>query len=345
MRAPILPLVILALPLLLDACSATVPSGAATAPGNLAGGRCASPVAVSAGDTVYSVARRCGVSVRELIEANRLQPPYTLAAGMRLRMPGGGGQYVVQKGDTLLVVARRLHVDFQGLAAANGKAAPYTLRVGEALRIPGAFGDGGASQVVNSPRASGGYEAPPVRTAAVVPVPRDSAPPTPRTAPPAADAPVVPSPSAPPSPSPSAPPVPMPAPAGTSGHGFLWPVKGEVVAEFGPLAAKGQNNDGINIAAAKGAPVHAAENGVVAYVGNELKGFGNLVLVKHADGWMTAYAHNDQVAVRRGEAVRRGQTIATVGATGSVTTPQLHFEIRRGTEAVNPAEYLKDGPV
>ena len=130
-----------------------------------------------------------------------------------------------------------------------------------------------------------------------------------------------------------------------SGRGFLWPVKGEVLIEFGPQPAKGQNNDGINIAAAKGAPVHAAENGVVAYVGNELKGFGNLVLVKHADGWMTAYAHADQVAVKRGETVRRGQVIATVGATGSVTAPQLHFEIRRGTEAVNPTALLRDGPV
>jgi len=123
---------------------------------------------------------------------------------------------------------------------------------------------------------------------------------------------------------------------------FLWPVKGEVLAEFGPLANKGQHNDGINIAAPKGTPVRAAENGTVAYVGNELRGFGNLLLIKHADGWITAYAHNDHLMVKRGERVRRGQTIATVGSSGSVTVPQLHFEIRHGTEAVNPMDYLHD---
>ncbi|MCR6632053.1 MAG: M23 family metallopeptidase [Magnetospirillum sp.] len=112
------------------------------------------------------------------------------------------------------------------------------------------------------------------------------------------------------------------------------------MTEFGPMG-KGQNNDGVNIVAPRGTPVKAAENGVVAYVGNELKGFGNLLLIKHADGWMTAYAHNDQLLVRKGEQVRKGQQIATVGASGNVTQPQLHFEIRRGTEAVNPADYIK----
>lgn len=291
-------------------------------------------VTVYAGDTVYSIARRYSLPVRDLIEANQLQPPYQLRPGMVLRLPGGGSDYVVQKGDTLSVLARRFKVDFNALAATNGKRSPYVLQVGERLTIPGAKG-GGASATASAAASASGtgsiVVASPNAPGAVKP---SSRPPqaSPDQPPAYARAPVHPAPS-------SALPV---APAARAGSQFLWPLKGEVVAEFGPLPGKGQHNDGINIAAGRGAPVKAAENGVVAYVGNELKGFGNLLLVKHADNWMTAYAHNDRLLVKRGDQVKRGQTIATVGASGSVTSPQLHFEIRRGTEAVNPMEFLQD---
>ena len=109
--------------------------------------------------------------------------------------------------------------------------------------------------------------------------------------------------------------------------------------EEGPKK-NGLHNDGINIAAPRGAPVLAAENGVVAYAGNELRGFGNLLLIKHADGWMTAYAHTESLLVGPGDRVRRGQIVARVGDSGSVATPQLHFEIRKGTRAVNPSRLL-----
>ena len=99
-------------------------------------------------------------------------------------------------------------------------------------------------------------------------------------------------------------------------------------------------NDGINIATRRGAPVRAAEDGVVAYTGNEIKGFGNMLLLRHADGWMTAYAHNETVLVKLGDRVRRGQVVARVGSSGSVTSPQLHFEIRKGTVAVDPTRHL-----
>jgi murein DD-endopeptidase MepM/ murein hydrolase activator NlpD len=285
-------------------------------------------VTVYAGDTVYSIARRYSLAVRDLIEANNLQPPYQLQPGTVLRLPGGGSDYVVQKGDTLSVLARRFKVDFNTLAATNGKRSPYVLRVGEHLTIPGAKGGDTAPApppprhsgtiVMTSPNASGagGRATPnPLQPPAYIQAPSHS------------------------DPRPAALPATPPARAGSS---FLWPVKGEIIAEFGPLPGKGQHNDGINIVAPKGTAVHAAENGVVAYVGNELKGFGNLLLVKHADNWMTAYAHNEKLMVKRGDQVKRGQTIATVGASGSVTSPQLHFEIRRGTEAVNPMEYLQE---
>jgi murein DD-endopeptidase MepM/ murein hydrolase activator NlpD len=104
--------------------------------------------------------------------------------------------------------------------------------------------------------------------------------------------------------------------------------------------AGGTQNDGINIGAAEGTTVVAADAGTVAYGGNELRGYGNLILIKHADGWMTAYAHNSKLLVARGQKVQRGQVIARVGATGAVTEPQLHFQVRRGSRALDPMDYL-----
>jgi murein DD-endopeptidase MepM/ murein hydrolase activator NlpD len=125
-----------------------------------------------------------------------------------------------------------------------------------------------------------------------------------------------------------------------TGDRFLWPVQaGKIVLGYGPTTS-GQHNDGVNIAAPTGTEVRAAENGVVAYAGNELRGFGNLLLIRHADGWMTAYAHNDALLVKRGDTVTRGQAVAKVGQSGSVGEPQLHFELRRGTRAIDPLPYL-----
>jgi murein DD-endopeptidase MepM/ murein hydrolase activator NlpD len=123
-------------------------------------------------------------------------------------------------------------------------------------------------------------------------------------------------------------------------RGFMWPLRGKVISNFGPKT-KGLHNDGINIAAPRGAPVRAAEGGVVAYAGNELRGFGNLLLLKHKNGWVTAYAHNDKLLVNRGDTVGKGQIIARVGSTGAVASPQLHFEIRRGKRAIDPKKHLK----
>jgi murein DD-endopeptidase MepM/ murein hydrolase activator NlpD len=124
-----------------------------------------------------------------------------------------------------------------------------------------------------------------------------------------------------------------------SGRRFLLPVNGKVTARFGSVS-NGLHNDGINIAAPRGTPVRAAENGVVAYAGNELKGYGNLVLVRHANNWVSAYAHNDEILVKRGDKVRRGQIIAKAGNTGSVSQPQVHFELRKGSRPVDPTKYM-----
>jgi murein DD-endopeptidase MepM/ murein hydrolase activator NlpD len=129
---------------------------------------------------------------------------------------------------------------------------------------------------------------------------------------------------------------PMPAAPGK----FRWPVKGKVIADFGSRP-DGSHNDGVNVAVPLGTEIHAAEAGVVAYAGGELKGYGQLVLIRHDSGWVTAYAHNDQLLVKRDEKVRRGQVIAKAGKTGAVEQPQLHFEIRQGSTPVNPLPYLE----
>lgn len=123
--------------------------------------------------------------------------------------------------------------------------------------------------------------------------------------------------------------------------GYTWPAQGNVTRDFSPAGKGKAQNDGINIAAAKGSPVVAANNGVVAHAGNQLRGFGNVVLVKHDNGTMTVYAHLDKVAVKKGEVVSAGQKLGTVGQTGTVKEPQLHFEIRKGRKPINPNNYLK----
>ena len=120
---------------------------------------------------------------------------------------------------------------------------------------------------------------------------------------------------------------------------FVWPVSGEIISNFGGPAV-GERNDGINIATAMGTPIHAAASGTITYSGNELKDYGNLVLIKHEDGYVTAYAHADRLIVTRGDVVSRGQVIGYAGQTGDVSRPQLHFEIRRDTQPVNPKPLL-----
>ena len=131
----------------------------------------------------------------------------------------------------------------------------------------------------------------------------------------------------------------LPPPPPQSGKGFMWPVKGPLLSSFGPKEV-GYHNDGINIGAKAGSYVRAAESGVVVHAGQKIKGFGRLILIRHSNGWITAYAHNSSVLVNKGQSVKRGQAIARVGQSGGVNRPQLHFEMRKGSRAVNPVKYL-----
>jgi murein DD-endopeptidase MepM/ murein hydrolase activator NlpD len=132
---------------------------------------------------------------------------------------------------------------------------------------------------------------------------------------------------------------PQPEPAPTADGQFMWPLNGRVISGFGETAA-GERNDGINIATSEGEPIHAAAAGTVSYAGDELKSYGNLVLIRHDGNYVTAYAHASRLVVSRGDRVEKGQIIGYAGSTGDVHTPQLHFEIRRGVHPIDPRPLL-----
>lgn len=283
-------------------------------------------VQVQKGDTLYSISRRYDVPMREVIELNRLRPPYNLNVGQILRLPAAK-YHVVEKGDTLYSLARRYNVDVTSLSRSNNIAAPYTLTVGQKLVLPDSVVDSSSSSYANtkpstikrwswSSLSSSTATTSTQKTKAQKQKSNASRYRNRKSS--------------------SYSYTPPPANRKTK---FAWPVKGKVVSSFGSIG-KGRNNDGINIKASKGTAVKAADGGTIAYAGNELKGFGNLILIKHNDGWITAYAHNDKLLVRKGQKVIKGEKIATVGTTGGVNTPQLHFEIRRGKKPVNPKSYL-----
>ncbi|MGE4562269.1 MAG: peptidoglycan DD-metalloendopeptidase family protein [Rhodospirillales bacterium] len=278
----------------------------------------AGAVIVGRGDTVYGLARRHRVSVRAIIEANALVPPYHLNVGQRVVLPRRP-KHLVKRGDTLYAVARQYGVVAYNVARLNDLKPPYTIHVGQSLVLP----DTGRLRTVPVSRNAEGVTSPSSNGVLTTTPTRSGQPPASETtaAPPAS-------------------PTLVPRPPAATGKGFQWPVRGRVVSGFG-AKAKGLRNDGINIAAKRGSLVRAAENGVVAYAGNELRGFGNLLLLKHSGGWVTAYAHNDKLLVKRGQKIKKGQNIATVGSTGNVRTPQLHFELRKGRRARDPKKYLR----
>lgn len=304
-------------------------------------------VTVARGDTLYSISRRYNVSLRALIDANRLAPPYRLFPGQALSLPVTA-EHVVAKGDNLTAIARRYGVDVSALVRLNGVAPPYTIFPGQRLRLPAVM----AAMRADSPAGPAVAPTAPRDEKIVIVSPLNTRTgQSPQGAPKAASRAVehatvsTPAPAAPPAArlvpkadQPDANPPPLHA------AGFLWPVRGEVIGHFGAIG-KGQHNDGINIAVPRGAPVRASEGGVVVYAGSELRGFGNMLLIKHADGWMTAYAHNEALLVARGDVVERGQVVARAGNTGNVVEPQLHFEVRRRTRAVDPLRHLRDDAV
>lgn len=308
--------------------------------GNDAAFVAASAVTVGKGDTVYALSRRHRVPVSAIIRTNKLSPPYLLRVGQRIELPRGR-QHRVQQGDTLYNIAQRYDVGLYELARLNDSQPPYTIKVGSILSIPDSMPISRSvspATIPQKPTFASTPSSPPPQQTARAPVPPTKPVKAPIVAPthvPVGDGKVA----ALPPKKPSVPGSRVSAPPARTGKGFVWPLKGRVVSNFGAKDG-GLRNDGINIRAPKGTPVRAAENGVVAYAGNEIRGFGNLLLIKHTGGYVTAYAHNDALLVQRGQKVTRGQKISTVGSTGTVAEPQLHFEIRKGRRPKDPRTYL-----
>jgi murein DD-endopeptidase MepM/ murein hydrolase activator NlpD len=251
-----------------------------------------------------------------------------------------GRFHLVRPGETGIAIARAYGVPWRELIALNGLKEPYVLAVGQRLRLPDAQAAAAkmaAMSLEERARAfslsiddvvTGGQPAAPVTPNVARPATRpvSTPPPAPPLAQPAAGEPVAEA------------PAPLPAVTGSAPR-FRWPLPGRIISGFGAKPG-GRFNDGVNLKANPGEPVRAAGDGVVAYAGDAIPGFGNLLLVKHAGGWVSAYAHNEALLVARGARVKAGEVIARAGQTGAVAEPQLHFELRRGRAPVDPAAVI-----
>lgn len=223
----------------------------------------------------------------------------------------------VQPGDTLYSLSRKYSVPVNDLAVMNKLNPPFALRVGQKIRVPNLEQAMVAKDVVVENKVK------------QEPVQKEQTQSKTEVKTAKAEKKIS-----------SDPSKKLPKINARSSSKFSWPVRGKILSAYG-AKNNGLFNDGVNIASAKGTSVVAAENGVVAYAGNEIKGMGNLIIVQHESGWMTVYAHLDSMNVKRGTKVNVGQKIGTVGETGKVDSPQLHFEIRKGTKAYDPISYMK----
>lgn len=329
---------------------------------------------VTQGETLWVISKRYNIAARDIAFENNLSPPFYLKGGQRLKLPPPQ-EYTVRPGDGINAISRLFAVAPSEIAKMNNLQAPYRLAAGQVLRLPSvteknlpeAFATASAAPIasvssetlapipgqqeitMNTLQPPPGMAQAPAQQQGnflrAPPQAQTQMPPQPIAqtqtlqAPPQAQQQPIQMASAKPAPPEPKGPIAAKTPK-RSGSKFLRPVSGKIISGYGPKE-NGLYNDGINIKAPAGSPVKAAENGVVVYAGNELKGSGNLVLIRHADRWMTAYAHMDNISIKRGQVVKRGQVIGVVGSTGSVDSPQLHFEARRGAEALNPQMYLE----
>ncbi len=293
---------------------------------------------VQRGDHIDELARNFSTTRDALLDSNHIRAPYVIRPGQIIKVPVTKA-YVARTGDTVAGVARRFSVSPSELAQLNHLEARDVLRAGQQIGLPSSMRDVGPQRLMNTayaeaaPRrsyeSSHSYE--PSRSylpshgyVTQVPtqptmVPDSGYHAAPAQAPPEAastltDAQIT---------------------AAARGR-FAWPVRGNIVKRFGPLGI-GQRNDGVDIKAAQGTDVKAAAPGEVVYAGNQVPGFGNLVLIKHADGWVTAYAHLDNVNVQMRQQVAQGQTVGSVGMSGGLVEPELHFEVRYAPTAQDKA--------
>ena len=304
-------------------------------------------IIVGTSDTLEILARRYNVTPAAILAANGYKGPRALSPGQQLviprptataavaapalpaapkpvaAVPAAPSVHFVNRGETLMGIAHQNHVSVAEIAKANNINASAPLKLGTKLAIPAKAAQAAqpaaaapvqavATAPVATAKIAGAGVQQSARLAQAAPTAEENE---------AAEAPVK---------------------AGEATGAlptFRWPVRGKVITSYG-AKTNGKSNDGINLAVPEGTPVKAAEDGVVAYAGNELKGYGNLVLVRHSNGYVTAYAHASELLVKRGDSIKRGQVIAKSGQTGEVGSPQLHFEIRKGSSPVDPLQFL-----
>ena len=325
----------------LETTGTVAPRSVAAAP--MQGG---TTIIVGTSDTLDILAKRYHVAPAAILQANGYKGPRALSPGQQLIIPrqsvaaapapalappvskpvaavaGPSSVHIVNRADTLMSIARRNNIPAADLAGANNLDTTAKLSLGMKLTVPGT-------------KNAAAPVAPVQQVAAVVaPVAKPGTPGVQKESArlaqstvnveekPAAEAPAI-----------------KPSEATGALPTFRWPVRGKVITTYG-AKTNGKSNDGINLAVPEGTPVKAAEDGVVAYSGNELKGYGNLVLVRHSNGYVTAYAHASELMVKRGDTIKRGQIIAKSGQSGEVGSPQLHFEIRKGSSPVDPLQFL-----
>ncbi len=307
-------------------------------------------ITIAQGMTLYGIAKANHLTVKQLAAANGIEAPYVVAPGRTIKVPGAkqavlpevaaveapvtkpeaalaavadsADQHTIAKGDTLFSLGRNYKVSPFAIAALNNLPRDKPLPLGKVIKIPGK-GQVAANNPAGEPAVavqdvgkSDGQVA--AFKPAPLALPKDKA--LAQTA----DA---------------APVAPAAATPSDAQLAMRWPVRGKVISGFG-AKPNGMKNEGINIAVPEGTKIQAAEGGVVAYAGNELKGYGNLVLIRHPGGYVTAYAHAASLLVKKGDQVKRGDVIATAGQTGAVQSPQVHFEVRKGATALDPTSFL-----
>jgi lipoprotein NlpD len=273
---------------------------------------------VRPGDTLRGVAERTGAGSEAIARANGLVPPFTIRIGQQLAIPGGR-YHLVRPGQTGIAIARAYGVPWTQVVAANQLEEPYILRTGQRVLIPGE-----PSRAPSAAQRAAAFtlDVDSILTGGEPAVAENQPPARPVASPRrvlAATTPTV-------------------APIAAPGR-FAWPVAGEVVRRFGP-GASGERNDGIKIAVPMDTPIKAAADGTVAYVGDGIAALGGLVIVRHGGGWTTVYGHASKLLVQRGQAVKKGQTLALSGDSGFADRPELHFELRKGRTPVDPTTQM-----
>lgn len=280
---------------------------------------------VVAGDTLRAIAARTGAGSEAIARANGLAPPYTIRPGQTLTIPGGR-YHLVKAGETGIAIARAYAVPWGDVLAANVLEPPYILRVNQRILIP----EPGSVAVAATPaeptaRRSGSFE---LDIDAIVTGGEPAIGELDRPA------------LATPSPARVLPSSTAVTDVAKFGGRFDWPVEqGSIVKRFGP-GASGERLDGVKIAVPVGTPIRASADGVVAYTGTSVATLGGIIMVKHGSEWTSVYGHASRLAVQRGQSVKRGQVIGYTGSTGQADRPQLHFELRKGRDPVDPAKQL-----